>query len=229
MSDPKILIGCPTSFHKEYSLEEYTKAIKQLTYPNFDILLVDNSKDNNYKKKIESYNIPVIKGPWFESARDRIVASRNILRQKALDEGYDYFFSLEQDVLPPPDILENFLEHKKRIITAIYFNTLTKGKETRFLPLIWTKIDKDLRYILKPSELNKGLKQIAISGLGCILIHKTILSKVKFRYEPKESAFDDVYFSLDCKKNKFSFYVDTNIVCKHLIKNRPWDWNDIKN
>ena len=88
---PKILVGCPTSFHKEYALEAYAKAIKSLTYKNFDILLVDNSEDNKYFEKIKSFNIPVIKGPYFPSARDRIVASRNLLREKVIKD-YDYFF-----------------------------------------------------------------------------------------------------------------------------------------
>ena len=82
MNKPRILVGCPTSFHKEYALEQYAESIKSLTYPNYDILLVDNSKDDVYFKRIKKLSLPVIKGPWFESARDRIIASRNILREK---------------------------------------------------------------------------------------------------------------------------------------------------
>ena len=53
MNKPKILVGCPTSFHKEYALEQYAESIKALTYPNYDILLVDNSKDDVYFKRIK--------------------------------------------------------------------------------------------------------------------------------------------------------------------------------
>ena len=101
---PKILVGCPTSHHKAYCLKEYAEAVKSLDYPNYDILLVDNSPDEDYINKIKEHGLSVIKGHYFEGARDRIIASRNILRQKAIDEGYDYFFSLEQDVIPPRDI-----------------------------------------------------------------------------------------------------------------------------
>jgi len=225
---PKILVGCPTSFHKKYCLEEYAKAVKSLTYPNYDILLIDNSKDNNYFNKLKSLNLPVIKGSYFEGALNRIIASRNLLREYTLKNNYDYLFSLEQDVIPPKDILEKLLQHKKRIISAIYFNYITKNNETRILPVIWTRMDSKLRYILKPSELNKEVLQIAIAGLGCLLIHKTVLNKIKFRYEKNEDAFDDVYFALDCKKNNIPIYADTNLVVKHLIKNRPIPWKKTK-
>jgi len=144
MNSPKILVGCPTSFHKEYALEQYTKAVKALTYSNFDILLVDNSENDTYFEKIKALGLPVIKGPYFNSARDRIVASRNLLRENVL-RGYDYFFSLEQDVLPPPDILEKLLQHQKQLITGIYFaNNLIPDEQTReLIPLVYKLIDKE--------------------------------------------------------------------------------------
>lgn len=225
---PKILVGCPTSFHKEYALEKYAKAVKSLTYPNYDILLIDNSPNNDYLEKIKKLNLPVIKGPYFEGALDRIIASRNILREYVLEHDYDYLFSLEQDVIPPKDIIENLLQHKKRVITAIYFNYFTKNNETRPLPIIWTRVDSKYRYVIKPNQLNKGLLRIAMSGLGCILIHKTVLNKIKFRYEKNEDAFDDVYFALDCKENNIPIYAYTDLICKHLIKNRPFSWDNIK-
>src|SRR3989344_9577139 len=105
----KVLVGCPTSFHKEYCLDKYAEGIKALTYRYSDVLLVDNSKDDSYLNKIKVMGLNATKGFYFEGARDRIVASRNILREKVLNEGYDYFLSLEQDVVPPKDIIERML------------------------------------------------------------------------------------------------------------------------
>ncbi len=179
----KILIGCPTSDSHEYALEQYAKALKALTYPNFDILLVDNSKGDGYKEKLESHDLKVLKCPYFESARDRIITSRNLLRQYALDKGYDYLFSLEQDVIPPKDVLERLLSAKKRLISGVYFTYLERDGRKGYFPLIWTKAEGTNYYIMKPSELNRGIRKIASAGLGCVLIHKTILKDIKFRYE----------------------------------------------
>jgi len=79
----KILLGCPTSNHKAYCLTEYINSIKSLTYPN-DILLVDNSEKKDYFKQIKKQGIPVIKDKFKETARDRIIHSRNILRKYVL-------------------------------------------------------------------------------------------------------------------------------------------------
>ncbi|MAG45301.1 MAG: hypothetical protein CMH63_00830 [Nanoarchaeota archaeon] len=232
MSDPKILIGCPTSFHKEYALPEYAKALKALTYSNHDILLVDNSKDDNYKKKIEAHGLPVIKGHWFESARDRIIASRNILRQKTLEKGYDYFFSLEQDVLPPPNILQDLLKHNKQLITAIYFadNVIPGQTLPQLIPLVYVLEDPKTLSMrpLNNIELwdKQGLMEVVSAGLGCVLIHKDILKQVKFRYE--KNTFDDRWFFIDIYHKKIPVFADTSLKCKHLIHNRPYPWSSIQ-
>ena len=230
MKQPKILIGCPTSFHKEYCLQEYAEAVKNLTYKNYNILLVDNSEDDSYLKKLKSLGLSAIKGSWFEGAKERIVSSRNLLREKALEGNYDYLLSLEQDVIPPKNIIERLLQHKKRVVTGIYFNYINVKKSVELAPVVWSKVnmEKEERYFLRPSELNKGLIKIAMSGLGCILIHRSILEEIKFRYENKYPAFDDIFFGLDCKENKVNIYADTNLICKHLIKNRPWSWRNLK-
>ncbi|MEK6856860.1 MAG: hypothetical protein AABX49_02485 [Nanoarchaeota archaeon] len=226
----KILVGCPTSDYHEYALGEYVEAIKSFTYPDYDLQLVDNSKDNLYLNKLKSLNLATIKGPWHEEARERIVASRNILRQKVLDENYDYFLSLEQDVIPPKNVIEKLLEHKKRVVTGIYFNYINAKEGIELAPVVWSKVnmEKEERFFLRPNQLNKGLLKIAVSGLGCILIHRSVLEKIKFRYDKKYPSFDDIFFGLDCKDNNFGVYADTNIVCKHLIKNRPWSWKNLK-
>lgn len=230
MKQPRILVGCPTSFHKEYCLDKYVAGIKALTYKNFDILLVDNSKDDVYFEKIKKTGLPVIKGPWFEGALDRIIASRNILRQKVLDEGYDYFFSLEQDVVPPSGVLERMIKHNKKMVTGIYFahNTMPDGSNP-LMPLVYKLVDvKTLTMVpidKQEFESNK-LIEVVSAGLGCLLIHKDVLKEVKFRYEGK--VFDDRFFFIDCYHKNFKVFCDTSIKCKHYILNRPYPWKVIK-
>ena len=118
---PKILVGSPINEMYDYCIEEYTNRLKSLTYKNYDILLVDNSKTDSFFKKLKTMNVPVIKDTWHEEPRDRQVSSRNLLREKAI-ENYDYFLNLDQDVIPPKDIIERFLAHKRRALTGIYFN-----------------------------------------------------------------------------------------------------------
>ena len=128
MNNPKILVGCPTSFHKGYALKQYAEAVKTLDYNNYDILLVDNSPDDVYYNKIKENGLKAIKGPYFEGALQRIITSRNLLRKYVLDNNYDYLFSLEQDVIPNKDTLTKLTSHNKEIVSGIYFlHNLSQG------------------------------------------------------------------------------------------------------
>ncbi|MDD5331688.1 MAG: hypothetical protein PHE43_02605 [Candidatus Nanoarchaeia archaeon] len=228
---PRVLVGCPTSYHKEYCFDEYLKAVKNLTYDNYDILLVENSENDNFFNKIKS-KLPVIKGPYDESARERIIMSRNLLKEKTI-ENYDYFLSLEQDVIPPSNIIELFLEHDKKVISGIYFN---RDLKTRNLtPLAYIELPKEkgeelpsMRSLTDSEILSDKLIKIVSCGLGCVLIHKDILKKIIFRYEKDKDAFDDRFFGIDLYKLNESIYCDTRVKCKHFILNRPYEWKDIK-
>jgi len=226
---PKILVGCPTSDYKSYCLNEYAQTVKSLTYDNYDILLVDNSKDENYFKRIKEEGLPVIKGKYFECARDRIVASRNMLREVFLKKGYEYLLSLEQDVIPPKDIIERMLKDNKKYVSGVVFAVnFYKGKH-QLMPLLWENFDEKtkLMYYVSPDKVwGNKLIEVCASGLGCVLIHKDVLKKVKFRYEKEKEGFDDVFFGIDMIKNKIKMFADTSIKCKHLIKN--WSWENIK-
>ena len=212
----KVLVGCPTCDIYEYCLDEYIDAAKNLSYPNYDILIVDNSKTDEYKKKIQSKGIKCIKDKYIEPAVKRIVNSRNILREKALN--YDYFLSLEQDVIPPKDIIEQLLKTNKKVISGITFSKL----QGRILPLIWKENGEKIRFY-KPEELEpRRIEKIRTAALGCILIHKEVLEKIEFRYEKNKECFDDMFFCNDLNQKNIPLYADTGLKCKHLIKNKTW-------
>lgn len=228
----KVLVGCPTSFHKEYCLEQYANAVKNLTYKNYDVLLVDNSPDDVYLNKIRDYGINALKGPYHEGARNRIITSRNLLRKYAIDNNYDFLLSLEQDVIPPPDIIECLLSHNKKVISGIYFARNTVNNNVELIPLAYkevpTKEDLPSMRPLNEQELLHGpkLMKIISCGLGCVLIHRDVLKEISFRYEL--NTFDDRWFCIDLFNKKIELYCDVSVKCKHMIMNRPYQWHNIQ-
>ena len=228
--NPKVLVGCPTSDYKSYCLGRYIALVKELSYDNFDFLIIDNSENDNYIAKIKMYNVPFIKDVFKENARERIVNSRNILRKKVLDEGYDYFLSLEQDVIPPKDIIERMLSYGKDVVTGVYFaNNKMPDGSIKLIPLVYklTDVETLTMHPLDKEELwdNQGLYKVVSAGLGCVLIHRSVLEKIEFRSENKN--FDDRFFFVDCYNKKIDVFCDTSIKCKHLIS-RPTPWSTIK-
>lgn len=214
--NPKILVGCPTSDHKKYCLKEYADAVKKLDYDNFDVLIVDNSETDGYLKEIKALGMNAIKGKWFPGARDRIVHSRNLLKDYALKNGYEYFFSLEQDVIPEPDVLKKLLSHNQKIVSGIVRNNLPFQNQFKFLPMVYVahKLDPTGLDYISEEELNKPqLIEIKGCALACILIHRSVLEKINFRYA---GGFDDMMFCKDAINAGFKIHADTSVMPRHL-------------
>lgn len=237
----KVLVGCPTSDHKAYCLEPYIKAVTSLSYPNYDIMIVDNSKGDAYHKRINTLlekfakgkKFKVVKDEYVENFKDRIVHSRNLIREEVLKSEYDYFLSLEQDVIPPPDVIERLLSHDKDVVTGVYFkeyfaqNAETNKVEKLVLPLIYKTLDEEnLREVEYHEIEGSSFMKVTACGLGCILISKEALKDITFRHNEKYPAFDDMYFCKDAEQLKIPIFADTTIKCKHL--HRATDWRKIK-
>lgn len=231
MKYPKVLVGAPVSNHHEYCIDKFIKSLKTLTYPNFDILLVDNSKTNEFYNKIKDI-FPTIKYPYHKDVKVRLAKSRNILREKTINEGYDYMFNLDQDVVPPKDIIERLMSHKKEITTGVYFNKFSRiGKnltyETKTKPVLWVQSPnhpEDLVFVRNDIIAQNKLIRVDLCGTGCILIHRDVLEKIQFRWEENETGVDDSFFCIDAAKLGYKIYADTSIKCTHHIDKRPLDW-----
>ena len=226
----KVLIGTPTSFHKEYCLKEFTNGLKKLTYPKKEILFVDNSKEDTYLKKIRSLGFNAIKGLYFDSPVQRISASRNKIIEKAIKEDFDYIFFLDQDTIPPEDSIERFLKHNKKALCGICFSrrAFVAGKPI-FTPNVYKVIlsDKelpDMKELTQEEIFSNELHEVVSCGGACIFIHKDIFKKVRFKEDLKQ--FEDRWFCIDLYKNKIPLFCDTSIKCKHLVLNRTHSWKE---
>lgn len=133
MQQPKIIVGCPVSDYHQYCTLIYLARLHDLTSKP-DIFLVDNSKTPAFFQFLQKEQIPSIRACFdIANVKEKIAASRNILRKKVLDEGYDYFLSLEQDVIPPANVIETLLAHKKPIVSAVYYSYFpVLGKQELF-------------------------------------------------------------------------------------------------
>jgi hypothetical protein len=230
---PHILVGCPTCDLKEDSLEKYIQGLSALTYPHFDVVIEDNSTTPGYSEKIRvlgkeweknhpghSFRV-VYSGHLFPRARQRIVHGRNLLREMAWKEKYDYFFSLEQDIVPPPGIIEKLLTHQKDVVGGIYYNRVNLGGKERKTPVLMVYPDNESKKknvahwvgftYLFPSRL----VEVACIGLGCVLIHRNILNQFSFRVVDNDVAFDDMHFSIDLKEKNIPIFADTSLMCAH--------------
>jgi len=220
----KVLLGCPTYEGKRAVVQRWLAAVKQLK-GNFDVLLADNSKSDAFFNELKRLGIPVIKTPWFPGARDRIITARNALRDIVLQKGYDWFLSIEQDVLPNANDLQQLLSHNKPIVSGLVHNNYIIDGKTMRLPMVWFPAENDPEGLMQArDEQLKGNALINVRGvsLSCVLIHRNILEKIKFRYSG--NAFDDMMFCKDAQEKGFEIVVDPLVRPEHV----GGDWQGMK-
>lgn len=235
-SSPRILVGCPTAAPYAYCLQQWIAGVQALIHKPLDIVLADNSETEDYSRTLTSHGLRMLRyrAPPHTLPRDKLAHSRNMLRQLVLDEGHDYFFSVEQDIVPPPDALELLLRHRQPIVSGVYYKYFTlqyKGTDGKILtkkkamPLLAHSSQDPKKMHFIPAEEVEGdhFFQVRYCGLGCLLIHRSVLEKISFRVDqgPEGLAFDDVYFCNDALAAGFSLHVDTAVKCLHLLTGKP--------
>lgn len=224
--EPKVLLGCPVYDGKDYIIDRYIERIKELTYPNYDILLVDNSKTVDFAKKIKKLGVNVIKLKWQDNSKKRVVSARNYIRDYALKNNYDYFFSLECDLIAPKDIIEQLLSCKKEIVCGWYY--ICPHPYIRpCLSREWTMVGGKFQHVLPlPEYMAKHkLMKCWLGSFGCILIHRSVLEKIKFKTYNIFSHHDDTWFFFDCEKLGFEVWCKTDLLVPHFQKDT---WSDTK-
>jgi len=230
----KVLVAAPICEWYEYCFDAFSQRLKELSYPRKDIFFVDNSAGMRFYQRALAAGFTVQKSEHLHRIRDMVTRDHNIIRQKVLDGGYDYLLILDQDVIPPKDVIEQLMKHDKDVVSALYFGHHDIGGEVTVMPFAWV-FSKELGdwnntgYLLDTEVWGAPqLLQIAFAGMGCILIKRNVLEKIEFRYSQEMDAWDDRWLGVDVRANGFEFYLDNTVKCKHLYKDRPFSYWELK-
>jgi hypothetical protein len=218
---PKVLLACPINIVKDYCIEQWMNTIKNLTYCNYDIYLVDNTRNTDYHKNLRKiYNVSIDHvDPANKEARFYMAESIEKIRQRAVKRNYDYLFILEIDIFPPMDIIELLLAHDKDVVGASYW---TGHGDESFLQLLWLQQTNEETYVsqfFKWPEIRKfydgKLKKAFANGNGCILIKNHVLHQLRFRVEQNEGGHADSFFHKDLFLLGIENWIDTSIIPTH--------------
>lgn len=112
----KVLVAMPTYEGKEYCFQEWINTVRNLTYKNYDILVVDNSKTEDFFNRWKD-KIPMIHKTFQEGEKDdamyRVCKSMAEIQKHFLIGGYTHWMNIEADVIPPIDVIEKLMEYGK--------------------------------------------------------------------------------------------------------------------
>lgn len=229
---PKIIVATCTYEGKHYAFDKWWKAVQKLTYPVKEVLIVDNTNDNgNYTRKLRRITqgkAKIIKVKRLSNSRDTLSYSQNYIRKYMLENGYDYWMSIESDLEVPPNTIENLLRWYKPVVGGLYEIGFENKSGRRYCVFITEKKPNGMNgtRVISQNEHEqlkneKGLFKIHGCGIGCTLIRRDVLEKYVFwtdtRFDNKHS---DVYFYMDLWNDKVPVYIDTNIEAIH--HNSDW-------
>jgi len=236
---PRVLVGTPIYDGKEYCRARFVNNVQNFDYPNYSWMLVDNSADPAYARMLQKqYSMGhVARVPRGKNSRDALANASNFLRKKAIEGGFDYLLMLESDVFPPKDVIYRLIRHGYPVVGATYHIGIGSFKR---LCLFKVHFKKELGMmgtaLIGMDEqndfTNKGLKIVHGMGVGCVLIHKSILERFPFWYSSVDDArmahlgerkHPDVYFYMDLQNNGVRVLADTDIHCEHEFSS----WNSV--
>jgi hypothetical protein len=110
-SVPRVLMACPTASAKEYSLLQYLNAYDSMDYSHKDLFMVDNTDDDGeYAAHLGEMGVEAIHIDHTGELYTDIDTSWQHILHRAQELEYDYIFSLEVDIIGPPDALSLLLK-----------------------------------------------------------------------------------------------------------------------
>lgn len=92
---------------------------------------------------------------WSSNNLKDVTAMKNYLLKKTLDEGYDYFFLVDSDLILHPKTLEHLARQKQKIISEVFWTKWNPNEEE--MPNAW---DYDYySYAKEKTGKNGGIKR----------------------------------------------------------------------
>ncbi|RLD60933.1 MAG: hypothetical protein DRJ01_08870 [Bacteroidetes bacterium] len=231
---PKVLLACPTSNIKLYCQKDWFDWISKLDYPNYDILIVENSKTPENSELIKSYNIPNLTvlyvGAEFKdrdkyNLREIMTFCTNLIFKYFLNRNYDYWLSLESDVFPPKETIQHLIALNKSVAGLPYFHG---GADE---PPRLISHDITLNFSMPKTSLetfgiaNGDLMRPYQCGIGCTLFKRHVVKDIgllEYR-DTVGGEFPDA-FILDKIYQDFNYlpFIDSRFYCLHLNNEGNW-------
>lgn len=170
--------------------------------------------------------------PLVSSAIDKVVLNkpiaeaRNEIVEYALEQGANYIYWLDDDVIAPPDAFLRLFNHKKDIINGVYWS-----KSNPPMPLLFRNHLEGPYYDWHLGDLI----EIDAAGNGLTLVKTDVYRTIKEKlggpwYSTEYASFpgvkaspvnntEDLYFYWKARKCGFKIWADTRVQAFHYDKN----------
>jgi hypothetical protein len=230
----RVLVAMPTADKKDYCVEKFIKQIKTFTYPNYDIFVLDNSKDPNHVKLFWKNGIKAQHEPIKGDFREELARHQNIIRNYFLNGNYDYLLMIESDVFTGECIIENLVSYADVYSASLVTATYEIRKKENVLCLTATSDSRRVRSEkIMPRNAGYSLMgqgclplrqmstdvdyKITATGIGCTLFSREVLEEIPFRVDLtlNKNAFSDTFYFTDAQKKGYEVLINSDLVLHH--------------
>lgn len=232
----KVLIAAPTAASKNYCVKEWLLNINEFSYPNFELILVDNTIDGGVNAKYLNelaetldlkYQFSAMHSmtDFMDSVIERMCVSHNLCRGWAKQLNVKHWLHLESDVFPEADVIQELIFNNKPVTGALYYTDRGIYRRLMCQRRVYKSPNNICTHNFSSDEdvcfIDGKLKEIASIGLGCVLINKSVFEKIPFRFDPTKDQHPDSFFSQDCFSHGIKIWADTKLICRH--ENIEWN------
>jgi len=177
-------------------------------YHKLSIRLIQWSHDPEIKLKIMFYpNLAPL-----DNARNKAV--KDFLK----DDG-DYFFHIDDDIVPPENTLRELIKADKDVIAPLCFTMAKDDKGIQFPRIVAHRYNKDKEY---EPYFGKGIEETDVVTGGCHLVKRKVFEKLErpyyFTYHKNGLVknSEDFVFSKQCQKLGYKLFTNYDLFCSHI-------------
>ena len=135
----------------------------------------------------------------------------------ALQNGFKWIFFLDNDVLPPADIVQRLLQREKDVVSGLYIR-----RHQPLYPYLLKKTSENpIQFGLITGWKAGDLVEVDACPAGCMLVSTAVLRQIPQPWflwtanRAPDGVSEDYFFTLKARKFGFRTFVDTAIKCKH--------------
>jgi hypothetical protein len=144
--------------------------------------------------------------------------ARNTAVERMMENGFQWLFFLDDDVIPPPDTIYRLINRGGDIVSGLYYR-----RAEPIVPVVIRETGGQRVWVTDAPP--GGLVDADMVGAGALLIHRRVFERVpKPWFEwlldrpdipADQRCSEDFAFCRKAKQHGFSIKVDFSVACKH--------------
>jgi len=148
---------------------------------------------------------------------------RNQAASMAVDEGYDYLFFVDSDIILPEDALVKLLNCHADVASGWYYVRYNDGSTPTCLSKFIAPPEGNYYKQIPVEDLDDSqYMEVDAGGMGCMLIKVSLFHTMPYpyfqfvEYHNREVLGEDLFFCNKLRRQDIKVKVDTSLKCGHI-------------